>query len=176
MNGNQLWSLVQGLQESDLMQYTHLLTGYIGSVSFLETVVKIVSLLRDRNPDLIYGEMVYLICHAASCGDLSLTPCLPQTDSEMYGLSAVCDPVMGDNGSLYVSKELVPAYKDQIISLATVLTPNQYEAEVLTGIKIDSKRSALHACQALHDRGVATVVRVAGLMLIIVQWSAVIHM
>ena len=60
MNGSQLWNLVKGLQESDLLQYTHLLTGYIGSVSFLETIVKIISLLRDRNPDLIYGEVVYL--------------------------------------------------------------------------------------------------------------------
>lgn len=82
---------------------------------------------------------------------------------------------MGDNGELYVSKELVPAYRDQIISLATVLTPNQYEAEVLTGIKIDSKKSALQACQALHDRGVATVVRVASVLLIIRQWSAVLN-
>ena len=66
---------------------------------------------------------------------------------------------MGDNSQLYVGKELVPAYRDQIISLATVLTPNQYEAELLTGVKINSKQSALQACQALHDRGVATVVR-----------------
>lgn len=124
MNGEELWNLVQGMQESDLLEYTHLLTGYIGSVSFLETIVRIVSLLRDRNPDLVY----------------------------------VCDPVMGDNNHLYVAKELVPAYKNQIISLATVLTPNQYEAELLTGIKIDSKKAALQACQALHDRGVATVV------------------
>ena len=66
---------------------------------------------------------------------------------------------MGDDNRLYVTKELVPAYKDQIMSLANVLTPNQFEAELLTGIKIDSKKSALQACQALHDQGVATVVR-----------------
>lgn len=124
MNGEELWNLVQGMQESNLLEYTHLLTGYIGSVSVLETIVRIVSLLRERNPDLIY----------------------------------VCDPVMGDNDHLYVAKELVPAYKNQIISLATVLTPNQYEAELLTGIRIDSKKSASDACQALHVRGVATVV------------------
>ncbi len=57
MNGKDLWNLVQGMQESDLLEYTHLLTGYIGSVSFLETIVRIVSLLRERNPDLIYGKI-----------------------------------------------------------------------------------------------------------------------
>ena len=177
MNGNQLWNLVQGLQESDLLQYTHLLTGYIGSVSFLETIVKIISLLRERNPDLIYGEVVYLSSHAASHGNLGVDMIRkhPACHRQMYGLSAVCDPVMGDNGKLYVSKELVPAYRDQIISLATVLTPNQYEAEVLTGIKIDSKKSALQACQALHDRGVATVVSFASLLLIFRQWSAAVN-
>lgn len=66
---------------------------------------------------------------------------------------------MGDDERLYVSKDLVPAYRDQIVPLATVLTPNQYEAELLTGTKIDSKGSAMAACQALHQRGVATVVR-----------------
>lgn len=78
---------------------------------------------------------------------------------KLYSHPAVCDPVMGDDDRLYVSKDLVPAYRDQIISLATVLTPNQYEAELLTGTKIDSKASALAACQALHQSGVATVVR-----------------
>ncbi len=57
MNGEELWNLVQGMQESNLLEYTHLLTGYIGSVSFLETIVRIVSLLRERNSDLIYGKM-----------------------------------------------------------------------------------------------------------------------
>ena len=57
MNGEELWNLVQGMQESNLLEYTHLLTGYIGSVSFLEAIVRIVSLLRERNPDLIYGKI-----------------------------------------------------------------------------------------------------------------------
>ena len=79
--------------------------------------------------------------------------------TKVYSPCAVCDPVMGDDERLYVSKDLVPAYRDQIVPLATVLTPNQYEAELLTGTKIDSKASAVAACQALHQSGVATVVR-----------------
>ena len=41
----------------------------------------------------------------------------------------VCDPVMGDNGSLYVPKELLHIYKDKLIPLADVITPNQFEVE-----------------------------------------------
>lgn len=80
-------------------------------------------------------------------------------DAEEVYSPAVCDPVMGDDERLYVSEDLVPAYRDQMVPLATVLTPNQYEAGLLTDTKIDSKASAVAACQALHQRGVATVVR-----------------
>ena len=36
-------------------------TGYIGSVSFLETVLKVVEKLRSYNPKLIYGERPFWI-------------------------------------------------------------------------------------------------------------------
>ncbi|MED6116777.1 hypothetical protein PIB30_103365 [Stylosanthes scabra] len=56
LNGQQLWELIEGLEGNDLLYYTHLLTGYIGSVSFLDTVLEVVSKLRSVNPKLIYGE------------------------------------------------------------------------------------------------------------------------
>ena len=36
---------------------------------------------------------------------------------------------MGDNGQLYVPKELLTVYKDRLIPLADIITPNQFEAE-----------------------------------------------
>lgn len=42
---------------------------------------------------------------------------------------AVCDPVMGDNGKMYVCKELLPVYREHIVPLADIITPNQFEAE-----------------------------------------------
>lgn len=56
MNGQELWEIIEGLQANDLLQYTHLLTGYIASVSFLETIAKIVKDLRQKNPDLVYSK------------------------------------------------------------------------------------------------------------------------
>jgi pyridoxine kinase len=43
----------------------------------------------------------------------------------------VCDPVMGDNGKMYVPDELADVFRKQIVKLATIMTPNQYEAEYL---------------------------------------------
>jgi pyridoxine kinase len=40
----------------------------------------------------------------------------------------VLDPVMGDNGKLYVAEDVVPAYKN-LIKDADLILPNQFEAE-----------------------------------------------
>ena len=71
---------------------------------------------------------------------------------------AVSDPVMGDHGKLYVKPELVPCYKEDIVRLASIMTPNQFEAEQLVGQRIITEEDALAACQTLHDRGPSTVV------------------
>ena len=55
----------------------------------------------------------------------------------------MCDPVLGDNGKLYVPPDLVPIYRDEVVPLATILTPNQFEAETLTGIQIASDEDAV---------------------------------
>lgn len=41
----------------------------------------------------------------------------------------VCDPVMGDNGRMYVPESLLQIYRDTIVPLADIITPNQYEVE-----------------------------------------------
>lgn len=74
------------------------------------------------------------------------------------GLTYVCDPVMGDEGRLYVAQDMVDSYRQHIVPLASVMTPNQYEAELLTGIKINGTADALRACEELHARGPHTVV------------------
>lgn len=40
----------------------------------------------------------------------------------------VLDPVMGDNGQVYVEADTVPAYKS-LIKDADLILPNQFEAE-----------------------------------------------
>ncbi|KAF8453498.1 Ribokinase-like protein [Terfezia claveryi] len=62
----------------------------------------------------------------------------------------VLDPVMGDGGRLYVSEEVVPVYKS-LVPHADLITPNQFETEVLCGIKIDSLSSLSLAIDTLHS-------------------------
>ncbi|CAK9152318.1 unnamed protein product [Ilex paraguariensis] len=103
LNGKQLWELIEGLEANNLLFYTHLLTGYIGSVSFLNTVLEVINKLRSINPKLTYGGSI-----AATA---KITPVLLVIVLEIF--LSVCDPVMGDEGKLYVPPELVSVYREQ---------------------------------------------------------------
>ena len=52
---------------------------------------------------------------------------------------------MGDiwdgEGKMYVPEELLPIYKEEVIPIADVLTPNQFEAQLLTGVKLGFQTS-----------------------------------
>jgi len=45
----------------------------------------------------------------------------------------VLDPVLGDDGKFYVPQVLTEFFKTSLMPLATVITPNQFEAEILSG-------------------------------------------
>ncbi|XP_014238929.1 pyridoxal kinase [Trichogramma pretiosum] len=123
LNDKDLSSLVEGLAENDLDNYTHLLTGYVGSGSFLKRIAEVVKSLKLKNPKLTY----------------------------------VCDPVMGDNGKMYVPEELIEIYKKEIVPLADILTPNHFEVETLLGKKINSMEELRQSIKELHSLGPKTI-------------------
>ncbi|KAL4780195.1 Ribokinase-like protein [Aspergillus varians] len=61
----------------------------------------------------------------------------------------VLDPVMGDQGRLYVNDDVVPAYKNTIPH-ADLILPNQFEAEVLSGIQITCLKTLAQAITTIH--------------------------
>lgn len=50
----------------------------------------------------------------------------------------VCDPVIGDNGGLYVKEDIAVAIRDTLIPVADLVTPNIFEFEWLSGRKPES--------------------------------------
>ncbi|KAK3912990.1 Pyridoxal kinase [Frankliniella fusca] len=122
----ELVELAEGLAHNGLdRQYTHLLTGYNRSKSFLSHIANIVCELRKKNPGLIY----------------------------------LCDPVIGDIGrGVYVPQDLIEVYQKTIIPIANVVTPNQFELEILTGKPVKSIEDAWEATALLHNMGPRTVV------------------
>ena len=131
LDGSRLLKLIDGMERNGLLssydgcpgRVGNILTGYIGSESFLVAVVSVVQKLKGLNPKCRY----------------------------------VCDPVLGDNNEFYVPRGLVGIYKREVLPLADVITPNQFEIEQLTGIAIRSIQDAQRACCVLHDMGVNLV-------------------
>ncbi|RHY00892.1 hypothetical protein DYB25_014330, partial [Aphanomyces astaci] len=131
-----------GLEENDLLHYTHLLTGYVGNPALLRAITDTLRKLRRQNPSSLY----------------------------------VCDPVMGDDGKLYVPPELgtsiivslsmlifshpcaVDIYRDEVLPLADIITPNQFECELLSDMTLTSDADAIAACRKLHALGPRIVV------------------
>ncbi|XP_055975211.1 pyridoxal kinase [Sorex fumeus] len=128
LNSGELHELYEGLRLNQVNQYDYVLTGYTRDKSFLAMVVDIVRELKQQNPRLVY----------------------------------VCDPVMGDKwdgeGSMYVPEDLLPVYRDKVVPVADIITPNQFEAELLSGRKIRNQEEALQVMDVLHSMGPDTVV------------------
>ena len=59
IDGSELLEIIDGLDSNGLLHYSHLLTGYIGNLSLLETIASVVQRLRVANPSLIYGMLCY---------------------------------------------------------------------------------------------------------------------
>ncbi|MCM2445741.1 ribokinase [Rahnella sp. CG8] len=68
-----------------------------------------------------------------------------------------------DNGTQVILNP-APACElpDELLARVDIITPNETEAEKLTGIKVDSNEDAARAANALHDKGITTVIITLG--------------
>jgi ribokinase len=53
---------------------------------------------------------------------------------------------------------------DELLKKVSIITPNQKEAEMLTGIKVNNEASAKEAAMVLHQKGIETVIVTMGVM------------
>ncbi|ACS87727.1 MULTISPECIES: ribokinase [Musicola] len=51
---------------------------------------------------------------------------------------------------------------DELLALVDMITPNETEAQILTGVTINTEDDAQRAAQVLHDKGIATVLITLG--------------
>ncbi|KAE8350207.1 Ribokinase-like protein [Aspergillus coremiiformis] len=115
----QITELYEGLCQSHLTDFDVMLSGYAPSAAAVEAVGAI-GMDLQRKAEKNPGSFFWVL-----------------------------DPVMGDQGRLYVNTDVVPAYK-KIIHHADLILPNQFEAEVLSGIKITSLATLAEAITAIH--------------------------
>jgi pyridoxine kinase len=64
-----------------------------------------------------------------------------------------CDPVMGDVGrGVFVRPEIPEIMASLAVPAADILTPNQFELELLTGSSVKTLEDALQAARALREK------------------------
>ncbi|KAI9723136.1 MAG: putative pyridoxal kinase [Chrysothrix sp. TS-e1954] len=115
----EIQELYDGLKTCALNRFEMMLSGYIASKDAVEVVGSIARDLRS-NSSAEPGSFFWLL-----------------------------DPVMGDEGRLYVSADIVPAYRS-LLHDADLILPNAFEAELLSDVKIDSTNSLVAAITKLH--------------------------
>jgi pyridoxine kinase len=98
VSAQEITDLYQGLKNSYLDDFDMMLSGYVPGAEALEAVGKIAEELKERAKKAP-GSFFWVL-----------------------------DPVMGDNGNLYVAQDVVPVYRS-LISHADLILPNQFEAE-----------------------------------------------
>lgn len=76
-----------------------------------------------------------------------------------YNFPLVVDPVMvAKSGAPLLRPEAINALKEHLLPLATVVTPNKFEAERLSGVEIKSLKEAEVAAERISEMGPKAVV------------------
>lgn len=78
------------------------------------------------------------------------------SDIKLLNLEAIycCDPVMGDVGrGFFVKDGIFELFRDQILKIADIITPNQFEACALTNMDIKTLNDAKEVAKKLHSMG-----------------------
>lgn len=117
----EITDLYQGLKDSYLDDFQMMLSGYLPGAGSVEAVGAIARDLKYK-ATMKPGSFFWVL-----------------------------DPVMGDNGKLYVAEDVVPAYKD-LVRDADLILPNQFEAETLSGVKIVDMDTLKQAITTLHEQ------------------------
>lgn len=127
--------IVDGLRGNGILyRYDYIMTGYMRSAELLKYVCEIIREIKEKADHPV-----------------------------MY----LCDPVMGDvypecyeqhkRGFMYVPADLLPVYREQVLPLADILTPNQCELELLLNhknIQINNDQDMKNALndEIFHDK------------------------
>lgn len=118
----ELKEIYKGLKHADL-QYDALLTGYVFGSESLKAVGDICVDIKTRQ-QAIGKDPLWLL-----------------------------DPVMGDEGVLYVSEDVIPVYQSILATgKVDVVTPNQFELELLMETKITTVESLKATLKAFHEK------------------------
>jgi len=131
-------------------------TGYgswKGKVLGAELAAELVTGLEERNA-LKHCEAVLSGYLGDASVAMAVADAVKKVRSQSPGALYTCDPVMGDVGrGFYVKPDIPGIFKKELIPLADIVTPNQFELEAITGLNTQNFDGALKAVKLLHEMG-----------------------
>lgn len=87
---------------------------------------------------------------------------LMQLETPMDGIESAADIAQQTQTVVILNPAPARALSDQLLAKVHIITPNQTEAQLLTGITVTDEGSARNAAAVLHNKGVTTVVITMG--------------
>ncbi|CCN34766.1 ribokinase [Vibrio nigripulchritudo SO65] len=87
---------------------------------------------------------------------------LMQLETPLDGVERAAVAAKESETSVVLNPAPACSLPDSLLRCVDVITPNETEAEVLTGIKVTDKESAQQAANALHQKGIETVLITLG--------------
>ncbi|RTZ90130.1 MAG: bifunctional hydroxymethylpyrimidine kinase/phosphomethylpyrimidine kinase [Deltaproteobacteria bacterium] len=116
-----------------------------------------------KQADSIFDDFTVAAAKTGMLHSEEVIRLVAETLSAHPGISYVCDPVMvAKSGDKLLMDDAIHALKSELLPLATVVTPNIPEAEVLWGNPIKSKKDKEAACRAIHGMGARAVLLKGG--------------
>lgn len=122
-----------------------------GAVSAERVAAVLAGLAELDNIGAIDGLITGYLADAAT-GE-ALAAFVPRFKAAHPGAPYLLDPVMGDEGRLYVHPDLATVVRERLVPLADLATPNPFELGVLTGLPTDDEAAILRAARTLIARG-----------------------
>ncbi|MBV6818496.1 ribokinase [Rahnella sp. PD12R] len=87
---------------------------------------------------------------------------LMQLESPLETVIAAAKLAKDNNTQVILNPAPACELPDELLARVDMITPNETEAEKLTGIKVENNDDATRAARVLHDKGIATVIITMG--------------
>ena len=87
---------------------------------------------------------------------------LTQLETNMSSIKGVIDMAHAAGKTIILNTAPVQPVEDELLSKVTIVTPNEVEASILTGVKVVDEESAARAAEWFFQRGVKKVVITMG--------------
>ncbi|MEG7490493.1 ribokinase [Enterobacter hormaechei] len=87
---------------------------------------------------------------------------LMQLESPVESVLAAAKIAHENHTSVVLNPAPARVLSDELLALVDIITPNETEADKLTGIRVENDDDAARAALALHDKGIGTVIITLG--------------